>query len=109
MNMPVGNVTFVSNLYPVEKKYLTEDIKYCQHIEDPKRLFEMKCNPLFKWFKFTRLQDLIFYRESGINCKKNEEDKPMGAILDNDGLVKEICKCKHTDCEFYNKCKNCLV
>lgn len=49
-----GNITFVSNLYPVEKDILREDINFCQHIEDPKRIFELKCNPFFKWFNFTK-------------------------------------------------------
>ena len=109
MGEMVGNVTFVSNLYPVDKDYLVDDINYCQHIEDPKRLFEMKCNLRFRYFNFTKLQGIIFCRESGINCKINKEDKPMGAILDKDGLVREICKCKHTDCKYYNQCKNCSV
>ena len=86
MSELVGNVTFVSNLYPVEKECLVDDINYCRHIEDPKRLFEMKCNLRFHWFNYSKLQGIIFARESGINCKKNPDDKPMGAILDKDGL-----------------------
>ena len=60
MSELVGNVTFVSNLYPVENDYLINDINYCQHIEDPKRLFEMRCNLNFRYFNYTKLQGIIF-------------------------------------------------
>lgn len=109
MSELVGNVTFVSNLYPVENDYLINDINYCQHIEDPKRLFEMRCNLNFRYFNYTKLQGIIFARESGINCKKNPEDKPMGAILDKDGLIREVCKCEQFDCKYYIQCKECSV
>ena len=90
MGEMVGNVTFVSNLYPVGKEYLVEDMNYCQHIEDPKRLFEMKSNFRFKYFNFTKLQGIIFSRESGINCKKNKEIndlKEAEKLLNNNELL----------------------
>ena len=50
-----STVIFISNLYPVEKKYTMDDTIFCQHVEEPNALFKMKCNPRFKWFNFTSL------------------------------------------------------
>lgn len=101
-----GNITFVSNLYPVEKDILREDINYCQHIEDPKRIFELKCNPFFKWFNFTKKQESIFRVQSGSNCKIDRNKKLFGAIISSDGLIKVVCKCDKADCKYFSECTN---
>ena len=105
MNKSNSNVTFVSNLYPVERNNLVEDKEFCKHIEDFSRLFELKKNPLFKWFNFTKRQESIFYVQGGFTCKLNPDDKPFGAIIDNNGITREVCKCVKTDCKYFTKCK----
>ena len=64
-----GNITFVSNLYPVKKTSIIDDIDFCQHVEDPKRIYDMKCNILLREkFPFTKRQESIFNVQSGMHC-----------------------------------------
>lgn len=99
-----GNIKYISNLYPVSTGIIYNDKKFCQHIEDPKCLFKMKCNPLFKWFDFTKRQESIFRTMSGIACRKDPSDMPFGAVVCSDNLIKETCRCKKTDCEYFKEC-----
>ena len=103
-----STVIFISNLYPVEKKYTMDDTIFCQHVEEPNALFKMKCNPRFKWFNFTKRQELIFARQSGWKpdfCPYKDGDKPFGAVVSENGLIKEICKCKRVECKHFKECK----
>ena len=110
MNFEKGNITYISNLYPVDpNKALTEDTVYLQHIEDPKRIFDMKCQTAFKWFNFTNKQEHIFRIESGVQCKINPKVKPIGAIVMPDGMIKEVCKCEKKDCKYYSQCIQCMA
>lgn len=110
MNIEKGNITYISNLYPVDENIaLKEDTDYLQHIEDPKRIFDMKCQTYFKWFNFTNRQEHIFRVESGMKCKINPNVVPIGAVLTEDGLVKEVCKCQEKDCKYYSQCMECMA
>lgn len=114
MNIEKGNITCISNLYPVdENKELKDSTEYLQHIEDPKRIFDMKCNSYFKYFNYTKRQEHIFRIESGVKCKINPDVTPIGAIIVPDGtpngFVKEVCKCQKEDCEYYSQCKECMA
>lgn len=99
-----GNIKYISNLYHVSKEILYDDVLFCQHVEDPECLFEMKCNPRFKWFNFTKRQEAIFRTMSGIACRKDAGDMPVGAVVCSDGLIRETCRCKKTDCEYFKEC-----
>lgn len=101
-----SNVTFISNLYPVEKEILHNDIAFCQHIDDPERIFKMKCNPLFYRFNFTKQQEKIYICKAWLHCELNPKHKPFGFIKQPDGLLKEICKCEKKDCKSFLKCKS---
>lgn len=107
MNVERGNVTFVSNLYPVENRMLHNDKNFCQHIEDSKRLYELRKNSLFKYFPWTNRQESIFHIQCGFSCKISPEDKPFGAIECSDGLIREVCKCTKKDCPHFSECIEC--
>lgn len=110
MSIEKGNITYISNLYPVDlKKELREDTEYLQHIEDPKRILDMKCQTFFKWFNFTNRQEHIFRIESGMKCKINPDIRPIGAIASADGFIKEVCKCQEKDCKYYSQCVQCMA
>lgn len=109
MSDKTSNVKFISNIYPVKEKMITNDREFLSKIKNPAALEVLKINPLTNLtYHFTREQDDIFYKVS-VHCeyaKKN--DYPWGSVLDENGNEKVVCKCENKKCELFSECRSDL-
>ena len=101
-----GNVTFVSNLYPVKDNIL-DDVDFLKQIKDPFCLEKMVKNPTYM-NKLSSEQRSIFAQAGG-HCEYAEKgDYPWGTIILKNGKMKNVCKCTKKDCFLYGSCRSTL-
>lgn len=101
-----GNITFVSNLYPV-KTNISEDLNFIHQIRDPFCLEKMVKNPLY--MNKLSNEQLTIFAQAGGHCEyADKDDYPWGSVILEGGIEKVICKCTKKECSNFRICRQDL-
>ena len=104
MDKTVSTVSYFSNLQPITKRSLQDDLTFLKHVHDPKALEILKTRKQAgEPVHMTPIQVEEADRVAFHCAYALPDDYPWGTVLDANGNPRVICRCLQTSCNLFLK------